>query len=206
MGGVDHGPRRSLASLIAAGEIPATTGILKIDTEGHDLAVVRGMGDIKADVVMVEHWTELPHGLGACPWTTEEMVGSLKMRGFGHFAFVVHRDDLVTMKWDDGEVERGAMGNLVFLHDRVVGRLMPDLLECAGALAEGAVRVGREYRDAARERETLVGELKRVADERLELIDKLKTAAEDRLRDLEITTQQLRERNAELESLRHQRA
>jgi FkbM family methyltransferase len=36
--------RRSLQSLLDAGEIPPAVGILKIDTEGHDLAVVRGMG------------------------------------------------------------------------------------------------------------------------------------------------------------------
>src|SRR5271167_3969244 len=52
--------QRSLSSLIDTDEIPKQVGILKIDTEGHDLAVVHGMGPLEADVVMVEHWTDLP--------------------------------------------------------------------------------------------------------------------------------------------------
>jgi FkbM family methyltransferase len=167
--------RRSLASLISRGEIPTRTGILKIDTEGHDLAVVRGMGPMEADVVMVEHWTDLPNGLGMCPWSIEDMVGALQPRGFGHFAFIVHRGEFVTMKWDDGDVERGAMGNLVFLHDRVVERLLPDLLDCAAHLSDAAVRTGQMYMHAAKKR--------------LALIDELTEAAEARLRALEATTQ-----------------
>jgi FkbM family methyltransferase len=166
---------RSLGSLISSGEIPSRTGILKVDTEGNDLAVLRGMGPMDADVVMVEHWTDLPNGLGTCPWSIEDMVGALQPRGFGHFAFIVHRGEFVTMKWDDGDVERGAMGNLVFLHDRVLERLLPDLLDCAARLSDVAVRTGQMYMHAA--------------NKRLALIDELTDAAEARLRALEATTQ-----------------
>jgi len=134
--------RRSLQSLIAADEIPSSTGILKTDTEGHDLAVVRGMGALEVDVVMVEHWADLPHGLGRCPWTVRDMLAELEPRGFSHFAFVVHRGEFVTLKWDDGEVEPGAMGNLIFLHERVVATLMPEIVDVSGLLAEQATRVG----------------------------------------------------------------
>jgi len=224
---------RSLESLMDAGEIPRRTGILKIDTEGHDLAVVRGMGALEADVVMVEHWRDLPRGLGVCPWTTEEMAGTLRTRGFSHFAFIVHRDEFVTLKWDDGEVERGAMGNLVFLHDRALARLVPVVLDCAGTLAERAVRVGQIYMQAAAERSALVDELKQalddrsvlldeltqalddrsaraqeleqVASDRLALVDELREAAEARLQALERTTAQLRDKSAELDALKGQR-
>jgi FkbM family methyltransferase len=165
--------RRSLGSLLDAGEIPGHVGILKVDTEGHDLAVVRGMGALEADVVMVEHWTELPHGLGHCPWSTQEMLDELEPRGFAHFAFVVHRGEFVTLKWDDGEVEPGAMGNLIFLHERVVGGLLPSILRSAGRLAEQAVQVGQMYMGAAVERLALVNELTKTADERLAIIDRL---------------------------------
>jgi FkbM family methyltransferase len=182
--------RRSLGSLIDTGEIPRRTGILKIDTEGHDLAVVRGMGTLDADVVMVEHWTDLPNGLGICPWRTEDMVAALRPRGFAHFAFLVHRGEFVTLKWDDGEVEPGAMGNLVFLHDRTLARLLPDLLDCAGRLAEDAVRTGQMYMGAA--------------NDRLALVNELKETAETQLRALEATTAKLNEQDSELEALRRQ--
>jgi FkbM family methyltransferase len=189
--------RRSLQSLVAAGELPGRIGILKIDTEGHDLAVVRGMGDLAADVVMVEHWLDLPHGLGPCPWTVHDMLAELEPRGFHHFAFIVHRDEFVTLKWDDAEVERGAMGNLIFLHDRVLARLLPDFLECAGTLAEQAVRIGQSYVRAADERAALVDELKQAADERLALINELTEAAEMRLRALESAEARLQAQRAE---------
>jgi FkbM family methyltransferase len=163
--------RRSLRSMIDAGEIPNSTGVLKIDTEGHDLAVVRGMGPLQADVVMVEHWTDLPHGLGPCPWTAQDMLAELGPRGFSHFAFVVHRGEFVTLKWDDAEVERGAMGNLVFLHERVLATLMPVILDVAGRLAEQAVHVGQMYARAAVERLALVDELKQAADARLDAVE-----------------------------------
>jgi FkbM family methyltransferase len=208
--------RRSLQSLIAAGEIPCSVGILKIDTEGHDLAVVRGMGTLEADVVMVEHWVDLPHGLGRCPWTTQDMLGELNPRGFNHFGFIVHRGELVTLKWDDGEVEYGAMGNLIFLHDSALPRLLPAVLDCGGRLAEQAVRVGQSYMQAADERLALVHDLERVADKRLTMINELKQAADDRLalineltevsetrlRALESAEAQLKDQSTALESLR----
>ena len=172
---------RSLESLVNAGEIPLGIGILKIDTEGHDLAVVRGMGRLEADIVMVEHWSELPNGLGVCPWSTQEMVAALHTRGFTHYAFIVHREEFVGFKWDDGDVERGAMGNLVFVHDRVLARLLPDLLACAGRLTEDAIRIGQTYLRAANDRSALVDDLKQAADERLALVNELTETAEERL-------------------------
>jgi FkbM family methyltransferase len=171
---------RSIASLVDAGELPRRVGIVKIDTEGHDLAVVTGMGALESDVMMVEHWSDLPHSLGPCPWTTAEMVSALRERGFSHFAFIVHHGEFVILKWDDGDVPDGHMGNLVFLHDRVVMRLLPDVLDCASSLAEGAVAAGEMYAAAADERLAVIEDLGRerelladTAAERLALIEKL---------------------------------
>ncbi len=164
---------RSLGSMVANGELPARVGILKIDTEGHDIAVVRGMGGLKADIVMVEHWTDLPLGLGPCPWSTADLLAALRPRGFKHFASIVHRGEFVTLKWDDGDIEQGAVGNLVFLHDDVVGLLLPDLLQLAGALGEEAVHIGKAMMLAASERMDVIRDLEQVAAERLALINEL---------------------------------
>ena len=152
---------RSLASLIEAGEVPPRVGIVKVDTEGNDLAVVAGMGGLECDVVMVEHWRELPHSLGTCPWSAKEMTSAFARRGFPHFAFVEHRAEFVILKWGDANVAEGCMGNLVFVHERVVARLLPALLECASALADRAVPVGEMYATAAAERLAVIEELGR---------------------------------------------
>jgi FkbM family methyltransferase len=130
---------RSLASLVAAGELPARVGILKIDTEGNDLAVVSGMGPLQCDVVMVEHWTELPHSLGPCPWDADEMLSALRARGFSHFVLVVHRGEVAFFKWDSSDIPRGEFGNLVFLHERIVEDVWPLIVDCAAVSAESAI-------------------------------------------------------------------
>ena len=114
---------RSLASLVASGQIPNRVGILKVDTEGHDLNVLVGLGELDCDVIMTEHWIDLPSSLGPCPWTTAEMVAAVSARGFSHFAFVVHRGECTFVQWQDGRVPIDGYGNLVFVHDRVLARL-----------------------------------------------------------------------------------
>jgi FkbM family methyltransferase len=201
---------RPLASLIDSGEVPGRVGILKVDTEGNDFAVVAGMGILECDVVMVEHWSELPHSLGPCPWTTAEMASALRSRGFSHFAFVVHRGELTILKWDDGTMSTGHMGNLVFLHDRVVERLLPDVLECASTLAESTVeRLEAKLDQIEADRQARLELVERLSAElaeseadrqaRLEVIERLdaalKTSEADRQAQLE-TIERLTGRDA----------
>jgi FkbM family methyltransferase len=152
---------RSLESLVAAGEVPGRVGVLKIDTEGHDDAVIAGIGPLDCDVLVVEHWVDLPNSLGRCPWTLGEVATPLRARGFSHFAFIQHRSEFTILTWDDGEIPPGHMGNIVFLHDRVVDRLVPDLLMCASQLAVRSVLVGEMYATAAAERLELIEQLDR---------------------------------------------
>jgi FkbM family methyltransferase len=126
---------RSLGSLVEAGEIPQRVGIVKIDTEGNDLAVVGGLGELDCDVIMTEHWVELPRSLGRCPWTVETLLAALAGRGFRDYAFFVHRGAATIVQWNDATVPPGFSGNLVFLHERVRTDLLPLVLESASTLA-----------------------------------------------------------------------
>ncbi len=49
---------RSLASVMAEGLLPTTLGILKIDTEGRDLSVLRGLGALRPELVVCEFFTD----------------------------------------------------------------------------------------------------------------------------------------------------
>src|SRR5260221_1586549 len=51
-------PVRSLRSLAARKEIPDDFPVLKIDTEGFDLEVIRGIGQLRPQVVQTEFWGE----------------------------------------------------------------------------------------------------------------------------------------------------
>jgi FkbM family methyltransferase len=49
---------RSLASVTAEGLLPSKLGILKIDTEGRDISVLRGLGALRPELVVCEFFTE----------------------------------------------------------------------------------------------------------------------------------------------------
>jgi FkbM family methyltransferase len=145
-------PSRSLGSLANAGEIPHRVGIVKIDTEGHDLAVVEGMAGVGCDVVMIEHWNDLPNSLGPCPWHLDQVIAALQPRGFTHFAFIGHHGEFVALEWDGATLETGEMGNLIFMHDRVLPELLEDLVACGSSLALQSRAVGAMYAEAAADR------------------------------------------------------
>jgi len=54
---------RSLASLRQTGEIPRQIGLLKVDTEGADIDVIKGLGEPDIPVVMTEYW-DSDHAFG----------------------------------------------------------------------------------------------------------------------------------------------
>ncbi|MHB8532598.1 MAG: FkbM family methyltransferase [Solirubrobacteraceae bacterium] len=193
---------RSLASLVDSGAIPRRIGILKVDTEGNDLAVVRGMGTLEPDIVMVEHWTELPEGLGACPWTAEEIGAEMRRRGFNHFLFLIHRGEFDTFAWDDAAIETGAMGNLVFLHDRTLDTVLPGVVGVLAELAQRAVTVGQGHAHAAAERLAVIDDLVRTAAERLDLINEIERIAAERLVEIEQLRAQVGELETELAAFR----
>lgn len=196
----------SLGSLVAMHEIPGRIGILKIDTEGHDLAVIAGMGSLDCDVLVVEYWLDLPRSLGPCPWTIDDLTGRVRSRGFEHFAFVGHHGELTLLQWDAARMRPGAMGNVLFFHDRVLTRVLPAVLDCASRLAAAAVEILDASADVASERQLVIDELSRevatqtdVAADRLAIIEELKRevavqrkAAAERLAVIETLSRELR--------------
>jgi len=77
------------------------------------------------------------------------------------------------LQWNDVTVQDGHMGNIVFLHDRVVDGLLPRVLECASQLASAAVGVGEMYAEVAGERLELIQRLEHECELRQRTIDEL---------------------------------
>jgi FkbM family methyltransferase len=74
---------RTLADLHQAATLPGDICLLKIDTEGFDLEVIRGMGEHRYPVVAAEFWdTEIPFGKSGLPYTFDELVA--EMKGYGY--------------------------------------------------------------------------------------------------------------------------
>jgi FkbM family methyltransferase len=172
---------RSLDSLRAAGEIPGSVGLLKIDAEGGDADVLRGAASLSAEVVMIEFWGNLPDTLGECPFELGELRSLVEALGPRRFLFVRHGPRHVSIgRWDTADPGVGEWGNLVFVADSLVEAADAALPGLDRALRARGERVTMEQERAAAERLELIERLTEEADERLELIERLVQAAEER--------------------------
>ena len=82
---------KTLASLHESGVLPAGVGLLKIDTEGFDMEVIRGMGEHRYPVIGTEFWdTSIPFGQSGLLYTLDSMVQELQQLGY-HWHIVLYR-------------------------------------------------------------------------------------------------------------------
>jgi len=76
-------PVRSLKSLVCEGKIPAEIGLLKVDTEGFDLQVLRGLQDLQPHVVAAEFWAQdFVFGQAGAFNRLDELVKEMRDRGY----------------------------------------------------------------------------------------------------------------------------
>ncbi len=113
-------PVESLASLHQSGMIPDDVALLKIDTEGFDLEVIRGMGSQRFDVVCAEYWdSSIPFQGDDSTYTLHALVDEVRKLGYKwhlvvyriwgehHTAFYCNRRQAVPNTW----------GNVIFFRD-----------------------------------------------------------------------------------------
>jgi FkbM family methyltransferase len=196
---------RSLDSLAADGELPKEVGLLKIDTEGADDAVLAGAGTLRAEIVMVEHWTDLPETLGPCPWTLEEIVELVSPLGPGHYVCVRHGDIHTTLELGGARVAAGEWSNLIFVADHLREALEAAVVPVRGDLEAQLLERAEGYRRVADERLAIMEELDRAARERKEMIetrDRQREALDRELASLRATPPELERRLQEIAKLR----
>lgn len=84
-------PVKNLANLHRTDAVPADIGLVKIDTEGYDLEVIRGMDDFHYPVVLAEFWDRgIPFGKSGLLYTPESLIEEMKTRGYG-WNIVIYR-------------------------------------------------------------------------------------------------------------------
>jgi FkbM family methyltransferase len=116
-------PVRTLSDLHNEGLVPPDAALVKIDTEGYDLEVIRGMGDYRYPVVMVEFWdANIPFADQGLRYTLDSMVGEMRQRGYlwyvvvyrvwgrNQTAFFCNHDRPVPESW----------GNILFFQEREI--------------------------------------------------------------------------------------
>jgi FkbM family methyltransferase len=109
---------RSIASLVEDGSLPRAVGILKTDTEGNDLSVLRGMGPLLPEMVMCEYFTEgLYSGWEeARPGLAIELMGA---RGYSRYVATKRVGEFEYCTSSPAGFIPRQWGNLFFLSDRL---------------------------------------------------------------------------------------
>ncbi|MFZ2314356.1 MAG: FkbM family methyltransferase [Gammaproteobacteria bacterium] len=107
---------RSMDSLLQEGLINKRVGILKIDTEGNDLNVLKGMTAIDAEILMCEYFMpgiyagwELGHPIG--------LIAEARRLGFQHCISIKRADEFELVSIDNTAFVDKQWGNLIFLKD-----------------------------------------------------------------------------------------
>jgi FkbM family methyltransferase len=130
-------PVRSLASMQAAGELPKETGLLKIDTEGSDLEVIRGLGKQQPAAVTCEFWDkQFMFGQSPTANRLPELVKEMRSRGYA-WHLVIYRVEGsfdISFYCNHSESIEKSWGNVFFFHDREVFRHARDW--CAAVLPQ----------------------------------------------------------------------
>lgn len=126
---------KTLASLHDGEELPKDIGLVKIDTEGFDLEVIKGMGNYRYPVVVAEFWDQnFPFGRSGAMNQLPDLVNAMKERDY-HWHLVIYRI------WGSSDVSyycnsayslNNSWGNVFFFQDYQV--FHQALLWCASVM------------------------------------------------------------------------
>ncbi|MBV9893959.1 MAG: FkbM family methyltransferase, partial [Chloroflexi bacterium] len=159
---------RSLESLAAEGVLPDRVGVLKIDAERSDFAIVRGMGRVTPAVIMLEYWDDLSETVGAAEYRLSEVAEWLRIRGYGTFVAVKRHDEFEVLQVNDSTTHPGDWGNAIFVRDDVVAQVSDLIFSAAVESQERLVRQAKMFATECRDRLSVINDQQR----RIEYLEK----------------------------------
>ncbi|GJM30476.1 MAG: hypothetical protein DHS20C17_31110 [Cyclobacteriaceae bacterium] len=73
----------TISNLVENKELPSNIGLLKIDTEGYDLEVIKGMGELRPSIVVAEYWDkDHPWGQNSTLYTYRMLIDEMRDRDY----------------------------------------------------------------------------------------------------------------------------
>ena len=108
----------SLNDLVHHQEIPQNIDFLKIDTEGHDLTVLKGADQLRCLVISVGFWGD-KYALGKPPSPLDEIIRFLQNRGYKRYIVIEKSKDNKTyfLYSSIKNIKDDSWGNILFFHD-----------------------------------------------------------------------------------------
>lgn len=131
--------------------ITGRPGILKIDTAGSELQVLKGLGKIQPEVIMAEFWEDT-HPFGKCPSPPQRMLEFLRERGYRDYFFITRNGEEELIQINTCHIRPGDWGNIIAAHEsagELLAAVMPDMVHRSQQRLLSLVEM---YRTAARER------------------------------------------------------
>lgn len=107
----------SLGDLAANGSFPNGVDFLKIDTDGHDLSVLEGLGDLRPHIILAEYWDSLPATSGQNIYSLNDLVGWARRHGYDRILVVRRHARIELVELDAPLTLAGDWGNVFFFRD-----------------------------------------------------------------------------------------
>ena len=149
-------PVRTIESLVKSGEVPEQIDFLKVDTEGFDLEVVKGLGVIRPAVVQTEFWGndfvfvryEKNRDNLIAP---AEVIREMRNRDYfwNIIVFRVEGENYVRFGTNLASTPKKAWGNMLFFRDHNL--FLEALRWCQGALPRFQPSRGVTARDVSKQ-------------------------------------------------------
>lgn len=120
---------RSLNSMVKRGEIPSEIGVLKTDTEGNDLNVLRGMGQLRPELIICEYFTQGLYG-GWSEGAPELVIEYMRDLGYKIFLATKRIGDLEFIGMGTALYQEKQWGNLFFFRDDFYAKASSAIAQC----------------------------------------------------------------------------
>jgi len=107
---------RSLQSLVIEEKLPEAIGVLKTDTEGNDLNVLRGLGALRPELVICEYFMEGMYS-GWNEGFPQQIIEYMQTLGYQNFLITKRVGDLEFLELNTRAYHEKQWGNLLFFRE-----------------------------------------------------------------------------------------
>jgi FkbM family methyltransferase len=105
----------TLSDLADKAIIPSDIHFLKIDTDGHDLSVLKGLGNLRPRVIMAEYWDTLPETSGKNPYQLADLTDWAVAHDYTRMIVIRRHGRLELIELDAPWTLAGDWGNVFFI-------------------------------------------------------------------------------------------
>jgi hypothetical protein len=107
---------------VRANLVPSEVGLIKIDTEGNDLQVIRGMGACSSRVLMAEFWdSKMVFGRSGAMYRLSDLVGEVRSHGYlWHIIIYRSNNKPISYYCNQDQSVAESWGNVICFKDKEI--------------------------------------------------------------------------------------